>query len=82
LRRLQGRPKDGRGRLASGRGTERLRDGPGTTFAFQHDVRRHPDGIITIFNNGNVTREEQSRGIMVEIDEDAMSASLARVHPP
>jgi hypothetical protein len=57
--------------------------GPGTTFAFQHDVRRHPDGIITIFNNGNVTREEQSRGIMVEIDEDAMSASLAReyTHP-
>jgi hypothetical protein len=28
--------------------------GPGTTFAFQHDVRRHPDGIITIFSNGNV----------------------------
>ncbi len=51
--------------------------GPGTPFAFQHDVRRHPDGIITIFSNGNVTREEQSRGIMVEIDENAMSASLA-----
>jgi hypothetical protein len=51
--------------------------GPGTTFAFQHDVRRHPEGIITIFSNGNVTREEQSRGIMVEIDENAMCASLA-----
>jgi Arylsulfotransferase (ASST) len=63
--------------VATGREEDDFEMGPGTTFAFQHDVRRHPEGIITIFSNGNVTREEQSRGIMVEIDENAMCASLA-----
>ena len=55
----------------------------GARFALQHDARRHPDGKITIFDNGYVTREVQSRGIMVEIDEDKMTASLAReyTHP-
>jgi hypothetical protein len=50
----------------------------GTQFAFQHDARRHPDGTITIFDNGNINIEEQSRGIVVEVDEDKMSATLAR----
>jgi outer membrane protein assembly factor BamB len=50
----------------------------GTQFAFQHDARRHPDGTITIFNNGNINIEEQSRGIVVEVDEDKMSVTLAR----
>ncbi len=50
--------------------------GKGTRTTFQHDARRHPDGAITIFDNGNVNRVEQSRGIAVEVDEDAMSASL------
>ncbi|MBA3616257.1 MAG: arylsulfotransferase family protein [Actinomycetota bacterium] len=57
--------------------------GQGTRTTFQHDARRHPDGTITIFDNGNVNRVEQSRGIAVEVDEDAMIASLAReyTHP-
>ncbi|CAN5314341.1 hypothetical protein BH24ACT17_BH24ACT17_06230 [soil metagenome] len=57
--------------------------GQGTRTTFQHDARRHPDGTITIFDNGNVNRVEQSRGIEVEVDEDAMIASLAReyTHP-
>jgi Arylsulfotransferase (ASST) len=57
--------------------------GPGAHFALQHDARYHPNGKITIFDNGYVTREVQSRGIMVEIDEDKMTVSLAHeyTHP-
>ena len=38
--------------LAARRQEERLRDGPGATFNFQHDARRHADGTITVFDNG------------------------------
>ena len=57
--------------------------GPGSRFSFQHDARRQSDGTITIFDNGNVNKEKQSRAIVVEIDEDAMKATLAReyTHP-
>jgi Arylsulfotransferase (ASST) len=57
--------------------------GPGTRTTFQHDARRQGDGTITIFDNGNVNKVEQSRAIAVEIDEVAMRASLAReyTHP-
>ncbi|HET9927957.1 MAG TPA: arylsulfotransferase family protein, partial [Rubrobacter sp.] len=57
--------------------------GYGTRTDWQHDARCQEDGTITIFDNGNVNRVEQSRAIVVEIDEDAMSASLAReyTHP-
>jgi hypothetical protein len=51
--------------------------GYGTRTEWQHDARRHPDGKITIFDNGGVTRDTHSRGIVVEIDEDAMKATLA-----
>jgi hypothetical protein len=49
----------------------------------QHDARRNPDGTFTIFDNRDVVRAEQSRGIVVEVDEDRMSASLVReyTHP-
>lgn len=50
--------------------------GHGTRTNWQHDARRHPDGRLTIFDNGGVTRDVESRGIVVEIDEDAMRATL------
>ncbi len=57
--------------------------GPGAHFAFQHDARRQRDGTITIFDNGNVNEVPQSRGIRLELDEDAMTATLVReyTHP-
>ena len=58
--------------------------GSGTRTAFQHDARRQEDGTITIFDNGASPKvHEQSRGIVVELDMDAMSATLVRefTHP-
>jgi Arylsulfotransferase (ASST) len=57
--------------------------GTGVQTALQHDARRNSDGTITIFDNRNVIRAEQSRGIVVEVDEDKMSATLVReyTHP-
>ena len=49
--------------------------GPGTQTTFQHDARRRRGNLITIFDNGG-TKDEQSRGIAVKVDEDAMTATL------
>jgi hypothetical protein len=50
--------------------------GHGTRTDWQHDARRQGDGTITIFDNGGVEKDVQSRGIVVEVDEDDMSATL------
>jgi hypothetical protein len=64
--------------------------GPGTRFAFQHDARRQRDGTISVFDNGTTIFHdsvpevvEESRGIVLELDERKMSASLVReyTHP-
>jgi outer membrane protein assembly factor BamB len=64
--------------------------GEGTRFAYQHDARRLPDGTISLFDNGaTVFRNglpqvvEESRVIVLDLDERRMKASLAReyTHP-
>jgi Arylsulfotransferase (ASST) len=64
--------------------------GEGARFAFQHDARRLPDGTISIFDNGSMVFEngtpkavEESRAIVLELDEERMRASLVReyTHP-
>jgi hypothetical protein len=64
--------------------------GEGTRFAFQHDARRQRDGTISVFDNGNTVFHdtvpeavEESRGIVLELDEEQMSATLVReyTHP-
>ena len=57
--------------------------GAGVRTTLQHDARRNSDGTITIFDNGDVNRVDQSRAIMIEVDEDKMIASLVReyTHP-
>ena len=64
--------------------------GEGTRFAFQHDARRQRDGTISVFDNGNTVFHdtvpeavEESRAIVLELDEEQMSATLVReyTHP-
>ena len=57
--------------------------GEGADFAFQHDARRQPDGTITLFDNRGADMDEQSRGIRLRLDEEAMTATLLQefTHP-
>ena len=58
--------------------------GEGVEFIKQHDARRHPDGTISIFDNRSQPPDgETSRGILLEVDEDAMAVELVRAfeHP-
>ena len=64
--------------------------GPGARFAFQHDARRLPGGKISIFDNGSLVFEnqipktiEESRAIILDVDEERMKASLVHeyTHP-
>jgi hypothetical protein len=50
---------------------------PGSNFAWQHDARRQPDGTFTVFDNGATPAVETlSRGIILQLDEQAMTATL------
>src|SRR5215212_6541234 len=62
----------------------------GSRFAFQHDARRLPDGTISIFDNGSLVFDngtpravEDSRAIVLDVDEKRMTASLVHeyTHP-
>lgn len=61
--------------------------GRGAHFAYQHDAQRQPDGTITMFDNAAGSAEtavrDTSRGIVLELDTDAMTATLVReyAHP-
>ncbi len=58
--------------------------GAGSGFAWQHDARRQPDGTLTVFDNGATPAVEPlSRGLILDIDEQAMTATLLRkyTHP-
>ncbi len=59
--------------------------GPGTTFWWQHHVRRHKDGSLSVFDNGAgpFVSEPFSRGVRLVLDEAAGSATLQHqvAHP-
>jgi hypothetical protein len=58
--------------------------GAGAHFAWQHDARRRPDGAVTVFDNGATPAvERRSRGLVLQLDEQAMSVDLLAeyVHP-
>ena len=53
--------------------------GPGTVFAWQHDAHRQADGTITLFDDEDAPKEaSQSRGLVLRLDDSAMTAELAR----
>ena len=52
--------------------------GQGTRSYYQHDARRRPDGTLTIFDNGDREVNRRSRGIVLDLDEEAMTATLVR----
>jgi hypothetical protein len=59
--------------------------GRGVRFGWQHDVRRQPDGTITIFDNAAAPKlRRQSRGIVLRVDEKRKTATLLHtyVHRP
>jgi Arylsulfotransferase (ASST) len=53
-------------------------------FAYQHDVRRQPDGTLTIFDNNAAlpTDKTGSRGLRVALDMKKMRASLVQQWVP
>jgi len=56
----------------------------GSNFAWQHHARRQPDGTLTVFDNGATPAvERRSRGLILDVDERAMTATLLRqyTHP-
>ncbi|UNX54942.1 arylsulfotransferase family protein [Georgenia sp. TF02-10] len=58
--------------------------GEGAGFLKQHDARRGADGSITLFDNGGTcgpTTRESSRGLVLDVDESAMTAELVREYP-
>ena len=45
-------------------------------FSHQHDLRRQPNGNITLFDNGNLHSQQYSRAIEYEIDEINKTVTL------
>jgi hypothetical protein len=49
---------------------------PAATFRFQHDARAHPDGSITLFDDGPSPASQVSRGIRLGVDRSDRRAVL------
>jgi hypothetical protein len=59
--------------------------GPGTVFAWQHDARMHPGGLLSLFNDGGApTVQPQSKALVLRLDGRRMRATVHRryVHHP
>jgi hypothetical protein len=59
--------------------------GPDVAFNFQHDARMHPDGTLTVFDNGASgpgaeAVEPASRALRLALDEKAMTATLVATY--
>jgi hypothetical protein len=53
--------------------------GPDVRFAWQHDARFHLDGTMSLFDDeGDPPEAKQSRGLVLNVDETTMTATVAR----
>ncbi len=53
--------------------------GEGTHFYWQHHARTHGDGMLSLFDDGAAPAEETvSRGLVLNLDESAMTCALER----
>ncbi|MHA2100658.1 MAG: aryl-sulfate sulfotransferase [Candidatus Kariarchaeaceae archaeon] len=46
------------------------------TFSHQHDIRRLPNGNVTLFDNGNLHSPQFSRAVEYQLDEENYTANL------
>lgn len=59
----------------------------GTPFSYQHDARLHDKGELTLFDNAATNPDEDdttdSRGLVLALDEETMTATLVQeyIHP-
>ncbi|MCX7879998.1 MAG: aryl-sulfate sulfotransferase [Ignavibacteria bacterium] len=47
-----------------------------TYFSYQHDIRRQPDGNVTLYDNGVQHTPKYSRAVEYKLDEDNLTAEL------
>ncbi|MBF6599756.1 MAG: aryl-sulfate sulfotransferase [Dehalococcoidia bacterium] len=52
----------------------------GESFWYQHDIRRNPDGSLSLFDNGGGPYVHDGRGIVLDIDEQALTARVRRTY--
>lgn len=58
--------------------------GPRTRFFWQHHVRQHPSGVLTLFDNGDAPQEEKrSRALILDVNYQRKHVTLrkAYTHP-
>lgn len=55
--------------------------GEGATFAWQHDAIRRDDGMITLFDNHAAPRLGDTRGLRLNVDEEAKKATVDTEYP-
>jgi hypothetical protein len=55
-----------------------FRIGPAAAFAFQHDIRLHPGGVVTLYDDGAGASpaQEESRGLTIALDTRHRTARL------
>lgn len=59
--------------------------GPGAAFWYQHDARSHPDGTLSLFDDGassaQTAPESVSRALVLRLDTTAMRADVVAAFP-
>jgi Arylsulfotransferase (ASST) len=62
-----------------------FRVAPDAAFGWQHDVRRRPDGSITLFDNAHGSADDTtghpSRAMVIRVDESARTVALLHEYP-